>query len=248
MTQVYPPPQNNATPIKKLNTSSIRIVSCDAETMEFISRELSPATFKVYWFLERHSNKEGMCRPSMEKLAELCAVSTRTITRAVKELEDSKLIEVTHTSNGRGAVTANIYKILNHPRTYGSDISLDNSLDISLDTRKGEVIVSNSQVSVVNPLPPKQQTTRPTAMSDERFQRWWSRYPPERARNFLTARDAWDEIAPDDETFAAIMAGLDLWKSSREWKDKNGQYICAAERWLTERRWTMKPAGAVPDV
>ena len=50
---------------------------------------LSGSAIKVYLALLRHADKQGQCFPSEERLAELTRLSTRTVTRACRELESA---------------------------------------------------------------------------------------------------------------------------------------------------------------
>ena len=78
----------------------------------------------------------------------------------------------------------------------------------------------------------------------DRFSEFWTAYPRKVAKP--EALKAWIKIKPDDDTFAAIMAGLAAAKASRDWTKDDGQFIPHPTTWLNQRRWEdqLETAGA----
>lgn len=64
----------------------------------------------LYLWLNNYSNGDGVCFPSKKKLSEDCNIAISTITKAIKELEDSGLISVTRRREGKECLS-NIYTI-----------------------------------------------------------------------------------------------------------------------------------------
>jgi hypothetical protein len=88
---------------------------------------------------------------------------------------------------------------------------------------------------------------------EEGFAEFWGAYP--RKVDKEDARRAWGKLAPGEELRAAIMAGLERWKRSRQWAEDGGRFIPHAATWLNKRRWeaevearpeTPRPASAEP--
>lgn len=67
------------------------------------------------------------------------------------------------------------------------------------------------------------------------FESFWSSYPRKDGRQETIA--AWDKLAPDDETIAAMARGLKAAKKSEKWTKDNGWYIEYASTWINNRRW-----------
>ena len=82
----------------------------------------------------------------------------------------------------------------------------------------------------------KNQSSSSAAPLDvDRFAEFWTAYPRKVAKP--EALKAWIKIKPDDDTFAAIMAGLAAAKTSRDWTKDDGQFIPHPTTWLNQRRW-----------
>jgi hypothetical protein len=75
-------------------------------------------------------------------------------------------------------------------------------------------------------------TTRGDVASFETF---WSSYPRKKAK--AAARKAWDKLAPDAATAAAILAAVEQHKRSEQWVRDGGQFIPHPATWLNGRRW-----------
>lgn len=87
---------------------------------------------------------------------------------------------------------------------------------------------------------PKKSSNRRKAKSapkhkPEVFELFWDSYPRKDGRQEAIA--AWDKLAPDDETIAAMARGLAAAKKSEKWTKEEGRYIEWAVRWIKYRRW-----------
>ena len=92
----------------------------------------------------------------------------------------------------------------------------------------------------------KNQSSSSAAPLDvDRFAEFWTAYPRKVAKP--EALKAWIKIKPDDETFAAIMAGLAAAKTSRDWTKDDGQFIPHPTTWLNQRRWEDQLEAAAAD-
>ncbi len=73
---------------------------------------LKPATKIVLYYLADHHNGEtGKCFPSLQRLAEVCEMSKRSVQNHLTELEERKLIKV-RTNFHNGQQTSNNYDLL----------------------------------------------------------------------------------------------------------------------------------------
>lgn len=69
----------------------------------------------------------------------------------------------------------------------------------------------------------------------EIFELFWKSYPRKDGRQ--EAIDAWDKLAPDQKTIAAMAKGLAAAKKSEKWTKDNGRYIEYASTWINNYRW-----------
>lgn len=93
----------------------------------------------------------------------------------------------------------------------------------------------------------KPETSKPSKaqapVNVDRFADFWAAYPRKVAKP--EAMKAWIKIKPDEETAAAIMAGLEQAKKSRDWLKDDGQFIPHPSTWLNQRRWEDQMEAAV---
>ena len=76
----------------------------------------------------------------------------------------------------------------------------------------------------------------------ESFASFWAAYPKQIAE--AEAAEAWAHVATDGDTVMRIMAGLDGWKKSDQWKEENGRFVPKAAKFLTDGYWKAAPAAA----
>lgn len=59
------------------------------------------------------------------------------------------------------------------------------------------------------------------------------------------ARGEWQRLCADGTLTAAnvhtVLAGLDRWKASRQWREDDGKFIPSLHKWLAEKRWQDRP-------
>lgn len=68
---------------------------------------------------------------------------------------------------------------------------------------------------------------------------FWKAYPNKSREKF--ARQEFDNLPLTPELVSQIMAGLDRWKASIEWKKENGRFIPQPANWLREHRFAEHP-------
>lgn len=91
---------------------------------------------------------------------------------------------------------------------------------------------------VRNPAP---QLKDPVKESGEHFMAFWGAYHPSRRINFTRAASTWKALDLDREV-EAVMAGLQRWINSRDWHEKNGEFVPSPDKWLLAKRWLDSPA------
>ena len=78
--------------------------------------ELSPAAFYVYCFLCKCANTDGICFPNRETISGSTGLCKSSITKAVRELVDKKLItaqaQYQKLQTGKRRQTSNLYRVL----------------------------------------------------------------------------------------------------------------------------------------
>lgn len=76
------------------------------------------------------------------------------------------------------------------------------------------------------------------------FDLFWDRYPNKVGR--ADALSAWKDLCISTSISAQILAGLDRWLDSIEWKKEGGRFIPRPAKWLSEQRWEEHPQRALP--
>lgn len=78
------------------------------------------------------------------------------------------------------------------------------------------------------------------------FARFWSEYPGDRKADKQKCCDKWERDGLEEKA-DIVLAGLAWWKNHRDWKKKDGEFICAPLVWLNQKRWEAadgyKPGG-----
>lgn len=75
-------------------------------------KDLKPgAKIVLYWLADHHNGETGQCNPSINRLAECCEMSRRSVENHISSLEASGLIEVQAQYRTRGGKAANSYTL-----------------------------------------------------------------------------------------------------------------------------------------
>ena len=87
---------------------------------------LKPATkIVLYWLADHHNGETGECFPSINRLAEVCEMSRRSVENQLETLETLGLIQRVNQFRDRGGKTSNRY-VLELVGTFENDSSTDN--------------------------------------------------------------------------------------------------------------------------
>jgi hypothetical protein len=112
-------------------------------------------------------------------------------------------------------------------------ISLSQWIEVR-NTRDIDAISTRYQVDV--PETEKRQRQRQSTGDHPLFEDFWSAYP--RKDSKATALKAFSKIAPDEQLFAKILAGVQRAVTSEQWRKDGGKFIPYAATWLNQERWT----------
>lgn len=77
--------------------------------------------------------------------------------------------------------------------------------------------------------------------TDEMFQKFWDEYPKKVGK--ANACKAFKKYCKDDETLQVMLKALRVQKESKQWKEKNGQFIPYPATWLNGERWNDEVEG-----
>ena len=75
----------------------------------FQNQNLHDIDLRVYLVLQSFANQEGYCFPCIQKMAEICNVSRRTVERSLARLENFKAIAREKRVKKDGGYTSNVY-------------------------------------------------------------------------------------------------------------------------------------------
>lgn len=82
---------------------------------EWVLHQSKPNAVMVYALLDRHSDKESECFPSLGRLAQQMDVSDQTVRRAVRDLEKIGAVERFEREREDGGRTSNGYRLTRDP-------------------------------------------------------------------------------------------------------------------------------------
>ena len=74
-----------------------------------------------------------------------------------------------------------------------------------------------------------------------RFEEFWDLYPVKLGKD--KAREVWERLNPDGQ---AVCDGVRKWLQMAQWREKDGQFIPRAAKFLEEEHYKHLPAGHVP--
>jgi hypothetical protein len=114
----------------------------------------------------------------------------------------------------------------------------------------GDVVVVGDVVGDVTTPPsppPGGRALRAQGTVPEGFDRFWSAYPPTRRRGRQEAITAWRSLRLTPSQVQQVMASLESWKASRDWRKEAGKWIPWPQKFLRKRRWeeTVDPERSV---
>lgn len=127
--------------------------------------------------------------------------------------------------------------IINKDNSYSRCPSNGIPMVDKLDTevRLGKDSIDNNIYICANLVQNEPKCTTQDIDKSAMFEAFWNAYP--KKVNKKKSKDKFYKICKNEETFNAIMKGLEIYKNSKEWKVNNGQFIPHPSTWLNGERW-----------
>lgn len=107
---------------------------CPAEILQ--NRELNAQDVRVYMAIAGFTDKNGVCFPSVSRIADICGISRRTVFRILSKLEQLKIISRQRRMRDDGGYSSNLYIV---PSMTQDSVNNDTGGSANNDTR-GSVI------------------------------------------------------------------------------------------------------------
>lgn len=108
-------------------------------------------------------------------------------------------------------------------------------LSTASSTASSEIQAQDKTKTRQNKTKQDETETKQDNLPEQRFSAFWEAYPKKQARE--DAKKAFFEIAPDESTFDAILAAIEMQKRRKEWQKNGGQFIPLPASWLNAKRW-----------
>jgi DNA-binding IscR family transcriptional regulator len=208
-------------------------------------KRIGPSVWEFLWCLDRITQERdevgivnGGAPVKAERIARNLKVSTRTIKQNLRRLTTEGYLKLRRTPYG------NVIQVMNSSK-----------FGIWAPHKRSEESIPSGHREGKNSSPPegknssRTKKTQQTARSKETplyekegFSEFWKEYP--RKEDKEEAAKVWAKIEPEEHP--SIMAGLRLWKRSRQWQKDGGQFIVYAVRFLRRKRWQETPIDFQP--
>ncbi len=230
--------------------------------LRLIVAGVSDRAVRVFALLaSKYADKDGKAFPSRAKIGIDLGASVDSVDRAITELVDSGFVVVSRRQGPKGDWTSNEYRLryANDPDATGGSRSLAATGTDAATLAAPERSPSRSRAAtgVAAPVPTQEHLAGTTELDplnqmsliQARFAEFRSAWP----KGFWTGHEAalrvWEDLAPDAELHAVIMASLDDHKAHHpKWRpDRRGEvYIPNPRTWLNQARWKDDVHGPVP--
>lgn len=201
--------------------------------------DISANAIRLYCVLRRRADKEsGKCYPNRKTLAkEMGGISTRTLDRAVEELEKIGALRVIHRMNGN-EYTSNLYTVISTNPSRATTPSDDT------DALGGDIYALGSDTDALGSAKDGEQTRviKPKTFNQSKkdiphpnFDEFWKFYPLKRDKGAAIRAfpKALEKVGLEE-----IMAGVDRLVSDPNLEMKYCPYPAT---WLNGERWTDAP-------
>ena len=208
-------------------------------------KRIGPSVWEFLWCLDRITQDRGEvgivnggAPVKAERIARNLKVSTRTIKQNLRRLTTEGYLKLRRTPYG------NVIQVMNSSK-FGLWAPHKRS-EQSIPSGHREVKTSSLPEGKNTSRTKKtQQTTRSKEnplYKKEGFSEFWKEYP--RGDEKEEAAKVWAKIDPEEHP--SIMAGLRLWKRSKQWKKDGGEFIVYAVRFLKKKKWKDTPIDLRP--
>lgn len=174
------------------------------------------------------------------QLRDMTGIDKANLSRAVRELETLRIVTRSPGRHGhRLAVNTDsaLWELPNQQPLPEEQRLPDQQPGVAESATEG--VAESATKQLPNRQPQKKGKKRKTTPKEiphslrERFERFWAAYP--RKRSHDAALKAFVKRDPDEQLFAAIMAGVERAKKSGQWSDP--KFIPHASTWLNAAGW-----------
>lgn len=190
---------------------------------------LKPATkIVLYWIADHHNGETGECFPSINRLAQLCEMSRRSVETHILTLEQEGLLERKAQYRETGGKTTNSY-ILD---LSGTPWNSDDTQNLRMGSEKSAH--GDTQNLRMNNLVINNLGNKPNNI-DQLFEEFWSYYP--RKINKIAAKHSYmtalSKVKPE-----VILDGIKAYAESiKHFCNQDMKFVPHARTWLRQERW-----------
>lgn len=181
--------------------------------------------------------------PSQERLARLCSLSERSVITQLQIAESMGWIksQIRHIEGKQWSAKC-------YFATWPDEVKevhpiADGVKEVQVRGEGGspngvKEVHTNSPLEYSNEL---SNTPKPPKGGSECFEKFWAAYPPIRKKDKPQCIEVWKRKKLDAQ-IDSVMAGLEAWKASQDWKKEEGRFIKGPLPWLRGEYWTTPPA------
>lgn len=178
---------------------------------------------------DAHNGQTGRCDPSIQRVADICHMSYRTVTRTLAELEQMGLIVRKNRRDQNKLKTSNSYDL----RMGQYDLSMGHG---DLSDRTNTTLSDGSLCPINQGLfnQEKNQEYPPTPQGGLAFEEFWTRYPKRVGKG--AAQKAWNKLSLENQK--ATVSDLSTRPANdQQWIRDGGKYIPHPATYLNQQRW-----------
>lgn len=211
-------------------------------------KEMDASTLKVYLYLTRWANGDGVMWHGQARIAEGCGISVRTVIRALGYLKSIGAL----TLEKQGGINrgTNHYNVGTVGRKRNGTLPTGD-MGVTLDPPTSDMgvtpnvtPVSPQRVTWVSPKVSKDEVTkdevtaRPASAvvaADDRFEEFWEAFPKQ--EKLIAARKAYAEALKETTADVLVRQAKGYARKCRIEQTEPG-FIVTATSWLAGKRWT----------
>lgn len=192
---------------------------------------------------------------SQDVIADMMGISTSTVSRSMKQLQNCNLIEMVKQGQGKPSKIY-INKLASGEPEKTTEEKVQTCKNANLEfqnenqdlhqcksrlapVQANETEYSDTECNNNTPISPKRDIhdihDEKTDIQVKRFNVFWKAYPKKVGKG--AAERAWRKIKPTEALLQRMLVAIDKGKSSKQWNKENGQYIPNPSTWLNQKRW-----------
>lgn len=225
--------------------------------------DLPPNAKLLYGELTSLASSSGYCWASNKYFAELYGLSQSSVSRLITQLADKGYIRCEMAATAKGSerrIYAGVFVVEPGGMRKNEEAPLRKNAKGGI-RKNAKPLEENTKQGMVNeedppyippegdgpaeglhtpepPEPPPEPKPRKRPPKDYRpewFDAFWAIYPRKDGKQ--AAYKAWCKLRPDRAACAAMAAGLERARTSRQWTKDDGEFIPHASTWINGRMW-----------